>query len=53
LRRGVILGLEAADRGGDESAEDGKVGEKCRTDAEVGFHDGLRQIVAAKRATRF
>jgi hypothetical protein len=45
--------LESADRGVDERAEDRKVGEKCGTDAEVGLHDGLMQIVAAKRTARF
>jgi len=53
LRGSVVLRLESADRGVDERAEDGKVREKCRTDAEVGLHDGLVQIVAAKRAPRF
>jgi hypothetical protein len=53
LRGSVVLRLETPDGGVDERAQDGKVGEKCGTDAEVSLHDGLRQIVAAKRARRF
>jgi hypothetical protein len=53
LRGSVILGLEPTDRGVDERAEDRKVSEKCGTDAEVGLHDGLMRIVAAKRTARF
>ncbi len=44
LRGTVILGLEPADGSVDERAEDGKIREKCGTDAEAGLHDGaLRQ----------
>src|SRR6266478_150639 len=38
LRGSVVLGLEPTDRGVNERAEDGKVGVKCGTDAEVGLH---------------
>src|SRR4029077_1910804 len=53
LRGSVILGLEAADRGIDERAEDGKVGEEGGTDAEAGRHGGLVQIVTAKGRDAF
>src|ERR1700687_4365770 len=57
LRGRVILGLEAADGGVDERAEDGKVGEKggadAEAEAEAGGHDGLVQIVTAKGRDAF
>ena len=53
LRGSIVLGLEAADGGVDERAEDGKIGEEGGTDAEVCLHDGLMQIVAANASPCF
>ena len=53
LRWSVILDLQAADRGVDQRAEDGKVRKEGGADAKAGRHGGLVQIVTAKGRDAF